>query len=170
MYPKPYIDYLVFFHSFRDYFECHEVLEEYWKEKNKEEIVWVGFIQLAVSMYHYRRNNYVGALKLLKSAINIFNSENTSDYGLDHQKFLKLLKQKQNDITFQHPYEPIQLPIIDEGLLRECRVHSLEQGKEWGKHNSCHDPFIIHKHSLRDRHSVILEREQSLKKKNKDRK
>ncbi len=32
MYPNAYLDYLVYFHGHRDYFECHEVLEEYWKK------------------------------------------------------------------------------------------------------------------------------------------
>ena len=32
VYPEAYIEYLMYFHGNRDYFECHEVLEEYWKE------------------------------------------------------------------------------------------------------------------------------------------
>jgi len=31
MYPEPYLEYLIQFHAERDYFECHEILEEYWK-------------------------------------------------------------------------------------------------------------------------------------------
>ena len=31
-YPEAYTDYLCYFHGARDYFECHEVMEEYWKE------------------------------------------------------------------------------------------------------------------------------------------
>ncbi|MCD2486520.1 DUF309 domain-containing protein, partial [Staphylococcus aureus] len=51
MYPKAYIDYLVEFHATRDYFECHEILEEYWKEDppKKRKRYWVGFIELAVA-------------------------------------------------------------------------------------------------------------------------
>ncbi len=62
MYPKAYIDYLVEFHATRDYFECHEILEEYWKEDppKKRKRYWVGFIQLAVALYHHRRQNTAG--------------------------------------------------------------------------------------------------------------
>ena len=30
-YPEAFISYLIEFHATRDYFECHELLEEYWK-------------------------------------------------------------------------------------------------------------------------------------------
>ncbi|PAD68333.1 hypothetical protein CHH83_14265, partial [Bacillus sp. 7586-K] len=32
MYDQEYIDFLVHFHCDRDYFECHEILEEHWKK------------------------------------------------------------------------------------------------------------------------------------------
>ncbi|WP_133174958.1 DUF309 domain-containing protein, partial [Heyndrickxia sporothermodurans] len=70
--PEAYIEYLVHFHGDRDYFECHELLEEHWKLtdiKNRHS-VWVGLIQLAVSQYHYRRSNIVGAIRLMKKALN----------------------------------------------------------------------------------------------------
>ncbi len=57
MYAKAYIEYLAHFHGTRDYFECHEVLEEHWKAvdpKNRSS-VWVLLIQIAVSMYHARQ-------------------------------------------------------------------------------------------------------------------
>lgn len=52
LYPKAYIDYLVYFHGLRDYFECHEVLEEHWKKDDKAERkkYWVGLIQIAVAL------------------------------------------------------------------------------------------------------------------------
>lgn len=32
VYPEAYVAFLHEFHTTRDYFECHEILEEYWKE------------------------------------------------------------------------------------------------------------------------------------------
>lgn len=32
MYPPEYIEFLYHFHCDRDYFECHEILEELWKK------------------------------------------------------------------------------------------------------------------------------------------
>lgn len=33
MYPTEYIQFLIHFHGDYDYFECHEILEGYWKTK-----------------------------------------------------------------------------------------------------------------------------------------
>ncbi|WP_260405419.1 DUF309 domain-containing protein, partial [Paenibacillus sp. 598K] len=64
IYPDDYIQYLIEFHVTRDYFECHELLEEYWKEQPGDDPfydTWVGLIQIAVSQYHHRRSNHRGA-------------------------------------------------------------------------------------------------------------
>ncbi|WP_218197281.1 DUF309 domain-containing protein, partial [Pseudomonas sp. 2995-1] len=63
-YPDAYIEYLIEFHGTRDYFECHEIMEEYWK-KNKEKH-WHTLIQLAVAIYHERQHNYDGSLRLYR--------------------------------------------------------------------------------------------------------
>ncbi len=73
MYPTEYIQFLIHFHGDYDYFECHEILEEYWKTKprgNRDDYL-VGLIQVAVSLYHQRRTNWNGATKMMKSAITI---------------------------------------------------------------------------------------------------
>ncbi len=86
MYPKAYIDYLVEFHATRDYFECHEILEEFWKEDppKKRKRYWVGFIQLAVALYHHRRQNTAGAKRLMANSIRILQAEHRAveDLGL----------------------------------------------------------------------------------------
>lgn len=73
MYPTEYIQFLIHFHGDYDYFECHEILEGYWKTKprgNRDNYL-VGLIQIAVSLYHHRRSNWNGAEKMMKSAITI---------------------------------------------------------------------------------------------------
>lgn len=73
MYPTEYIQFLIHFHGDYDYFECHEILEEYWKTKprgNRDHYL-VGLIQIAVSLYHQRRANWNGSTKMMKSAITI---------------------------------------------------------------------------------------------------
>ena len=71
-YPKAYILYLVHFHGDRDYFECHEILEEHWKEMDPKDRMshWVGLIQIAVAVYHERRENRQGAIRTLTKATN----------------------------------------------------------------------------------------------------
>lgn len=49
-----------------EYFECHEVLEDVWREQvDPERQLTQGIIQIAVALYHARRDNFAGAEKLL---------------------------------------------------------------------------------------------------------
>ena len=96
MYPKEYIQFLTHFNGDRDYFECHEILEEYWKKSNdlKKDSIWVGFILLAVSRYHHRRGNFKGAKRTLEKAMNILSllDFKQSLLGLDESIFPLLSK------------------------------------------------------------------------------
>ncbi|MCD7033309.1 DUF309 domain-containing protein [Metabacillus sp. GX 13764] len=162
MYPDAYIDYLVHFHGDRDYFECHEVLEEYWKEKPVQErkIVWVGLIQLAVALYHHRRGNFPGALRLMNNAEGIFSAEKTAlkKLGLDESRLLKQITACINKIREDGPYESIDLPIADQSLLNECRKECKNRGMQWGSPSQLENLPLINRHSLRNREDVISER------------
>jgi len=49
-----------------EFYDCHEVLEDVWKDQlNPEKQLTQGIIQVAVALYHSRRDNFVGAEKLL---------------------------------------------------------------------------------------------------------
>jgi uncharacterized protein len=51
----------------REYFECHEVLENAWRaEKGPIREMYRGILQVAVGYYHIQRSNYVGARKMFK--------------------------------------------------------------------------------------------------------
>jgi predicted metal-dependent hydrolase len=51
----------------REYFECHEVLENAWRaEKGPIRELYRGILQVAVGYYHIQRGNYVGARKMFK--------------------------------------------------------------------------------------------------------
>jgi predicted metal-dependent hydrolase len=51
----------------RQYFECHEVLENTWRaEKGPVRELYRGILQVAVGYYHIQRGNYVGARKMFK--------------------------------------------------------------------------------------------------------
>ena len=52
------------------FFECHEVLEETWLEASGEQRTFLqGLIQVAVAFYHLRRENLVGASRLLTAGM-----------------------------------------------------------------------------------------------------
>ncbi|MBM7661165.1 putative metal-dependent hydrolase [Bacillus mesophilus] len=162
MYPKPYIDYLVHFHGDRDYFECHEVLEEYWKEDDKynRKNYWVAFIQIAVSLYHQRRSNFNGSFKMMKNALAILNNEESAvkKLGLDYNQLLLTVEKRLKDIENKQPYTSIFLPITDTDLISECEKESQLRGIQWGSVSDLADHFLLNKHSLRNRDEVIEER------------
>nr|WP_307342000.1 DUF309 domain-containing protein [Caldalkalibacillus uzonensis] len=161
MYPKAYVDYLIHFHASRDYFECHEVLEEYWKSQPDREPVWVGLIQVAVALYHHRRGNFNGAAKMLASARQILDREQgaVQKLGLDPSALIKQLTEQLNDIQDLKPYTSFNLPITDPQLLQHCRQVCQENNLTWGTRSDPDNAFLIHKHKLRDRSDVIRERE-----------
>lgn len=50
-----------------EYFDCHETLEEVWRELNADEKeITQAIIQIAVAYYHLLNSNSEGARKLLK--------------------------------------------------------------------------------------------------------
>lgn len=51
----------------RDWFECHETLEDLWiAEKGEVRIFYQGVLQIAVALHHWRNGNYGGATGLLE--------------------------------------------------------------------------------------------------------
>jgi uncharacterized protein len=168
LYPDQYIQFLAHFNGDRDYFECHELLEEYWKESNdrKKDSIWVGFIQLAVSRYHHRRGNYIGAKRTLEKAITILSLQECKPdlLGLDANILFPLLSKLINQIDRQLSYQSIDLPITDPILLEASVKACKNKGFVWGQESDLQDDLIVHKHKLRDRSIIIKERMEARKK------
>ncbi len=172
MYPKEYIQFLVHFHGDQDFFECHEILEEYWKKvdnRNKESL-WVAFILMAVSAYHHRRENYKGAEKTLKKSKLLFEKfkEDIDKIGLDGTKLIIVLQKQENFIEQKQRFHPYHLPISDLSLLNHCIEIANSMGMSW-KNSEIIPPNIIHRHLTRDRSLVIQEREKAIQKRQKNR-
>ncbi|EIT86509.1 hypothetical protein A374_03024 [Fictibacillus macauensis ZFHKF-1] len=151
MYPQAYLDYLTHFAS-RDYFECHEVLEEHWKSEGMENDLWVGLIQLAVGLYHERRGNHKGARRMLTSALKKLEQHQSSlqSLGIDRPRLLSLLKKRVSTYNEDQLFIDFDLPLEDQ-ILRTHYESSLQP-------SNLNDDSLIHKHSLRDRSDVIQER------------
>ncbi|WP_419956232.1 DUF309 domain-containing protein [Neobacillus niacini] len=166
MYPAQYIEFLAHFNGDRDYFECHEILEEYWKESNdkSKDSTWVGFILLAVSRYHHRRRNFNGAKRTLEKAIKIFSGHDRelNLLGLDCDLIFPLLTKLLAQAANEESYQTITLPISDPLLLEACIKECENKGFNWGQESNFDDESIIHRHMLRDRTDVIKERMKAL--------
>jgi hypothetical protein len=64
--------YLKFFDLFneRDFYECHEVLEDLWMETvDENRLYYQGLIQTATAFYHLENGNLAGARKLFESGL-----------------------------------------------------------------------------------------------------
>lgn len=164
-YPEAYIDYLIYFHAERDYFECHEVMEQFWKDHPGDPLAstYVGLIQIAVSMYHQRRGNYKGAEKMLSQSLRNVTEQGMRQLGLDPILMRERLVGRLADLhnNAQPVYSDMDLPIADPELAARCLELSTERKLTWQCSSNLGDTYLIHKHTLRDRRSVIEERERS---------
>jgi uncharacterized protein len=154
-----YIEYCTYFNGNRDYFECHEVLEEYWKEiaPGERDHPLVGYIQVATGMYHWRRENYSGAERMLSKAFLIFKRSADSPFveKIQLAKFMERITESIQLVQQNCVFQPFELEITDEKL----KLIVSEKIQELLPVD--HD-FIVHKHMLRDRSDVISARAKSL--------
>lgn len=165
MYSKAYIDYLIHFHTDRDYFECHEILEEYWKQDtiiNRKQFL-VALIQVAVGMYHYRNRNLNGARKVFNKSIYYIylQIEELSKLDINTDLLLQLIKTQIEQIDSKVPYKSINLPLND-NLLHYCLQYCRENHLNWGLQSDISNNELIYKHKLRDRSEIITERNNQL--------
>ena len=159
-----FIDYCSYFNGNQDYFECHEVLEEYWKEilRSDKNHPLVGYIQLATSMYHWRRQNLAGALKTLKKAYKNFQENNNSpffDY-IDYDSLINNCRSSIVKLEQDCPFEAFELQIINQELqtLVSNKIRILPK-------DSYH--YLLNKHMLRDRSDILNARDFKRNQKNK---
>ena len=51
----------------REWFECHETVEDLWiGSEGEERDFYQGLIQIAIALHHWRNGNFGGAMSLLK--------------------------------------------------------------------------------------------------------
>lgn len=88
LYDPLYIRFLYQFNVKRDYFECHELLEELWLEEGRSPLLQ-GLLQVAVSLYHHRNGNPNGAVKLFRQALDKLESYPANMLGIDLGKLVE---------------------------------------------------------------------------------
>ncbi len=161
--PEAYVRFLAHYHGDRDFFECHELLEEYWKEHPSSPYrnEWVGLIQAAVGMYHYRRGNAAGAKKSFAGALRRYNPERLRELGLDAERWTELLTTALHRAEIGAPYRDVDLPIDDESLLAKAKAACASFGADWGAPSRMEDLELLHRHARRDRSDVIEARRQA---------
>ncbi|SFS77596.1 DUF309 domain-containing protein [Marininema halotolerans] len=119
-YSPLYVQFLYHFNVDRDYFECHEVLEELWMEEGREPL-FQGLLQVAVALYHHRNDNENGARKLLKGALEKLVDYPKDALGIDLDQLrtdaATYLEQLERS-TSTHPYlfHHLNIKILDSQL------------------------------------------------------
>ncbi|WP_431799050.1 DUF309 domain-containing protein [Halobacillus andaensis] len=155
MYPYPYIKFLAHFHGTRDYFECHEVLEDHWKEvaPGQRNSVWVLLIQLAVTLYHHRRGNWKGAGILINKTIEKLpaNREHLSSLGINVNDFQELLLLEKDTIEKRNTYQSLSIPIYDPALKEEVVSLCNKWEVSYGLPSDLNDERLIHRHQRKFR-------------------
>lgn len=163
VYPEAYIQYLVHFHGTRDYFECHEVLEDEWKKdpQGERKNYWRALIQIAVALYHWRRKNFKGATRSVTHALNNMESQEKAitQLALDPTLLKNQLQRVREAIAEEKSYKSINLPIMDQALTEQCMERCRQKGCVMGNPSDLSDNQLLHKHQLPNREEIISRRE-----------
>ncbi|NOU97919.1 DUF309 domain-containing protein [Paenibacillus sp. LMG 31456] len=103
---------MYYFNVERDYFECHEVMEELWLEEGRAPL-YQGLLQVAVGLYHHSNGNVSGAIKLFTAALEKLVNSRQPRLGInlehlvqDSKLYLSRLEQLE-----QEPFEFYDLDI-----------------------------------------------------------
>lgn len=154
---QQYLDFLFEFHMTRDYFECHEIMEAYWKKQPtfpEKKTAEVALLQLSVSLYHWRRGNYEGALQeikrvqanlefALKDLVEVYDLAGL-DFAEDISDLVYLIETRQE-------YYDYNLPLEKQVLKAYCEEFELLAS--WQAPSPMDDQAIIDHHLPQYRHN-----------------
>lgn len=159
-----FVKFIVYFNQNQDFFECHEVLEEYWNEipNRTKEHPLTAYILLATGLYHWRRKNHSGALRTLKKASQKM-GEMPAQYpsfteGIDFNTLFKNVQNAIQSIERKESFIPFAIGITSHKL--KTLVKAAEPLMNLLPENS---EMLIHKHKLRDRSDIIQLRDEKKK-------
>jgi len=126
MFHRLYIEFIYYFNIERDYYECHEVMEEYWMLEGKNKLLQ-ALLQVAVGLHHFRNQNINGAIKLLEQALDKKNDRWDGYLGIDHKTLFEqstfYLRQLYNYEKNPFPFYNLTIRITDpvlQQLVEEC--------------------------------------------------
>lgn len=114
-----YLAYVVYFNRDRDYFECHEVMEELWLENGRSSLLQ-GLLQAAVGLHHWDNGNRSGAVKLMTAALEKLGAHDGDvALGLDLAALRRSLEERLEALArrpLDAPFRAFELRIVDDGL------------------------------------------------------
>ncbi|MCY9664143.1 DUF309 domain-containing protein [Paenibacillus alginolyticus] len=111
-YDRLYVAYLYYFNDQRDYFECHEVMEELWLEEGRSPL-YQGLLQVAVGLYHHANGNVSGSIKLFSAGLDKLAPYPADTLGIDLERLIRDSGEYLNKLmrVEQEPFAPYDLTI-----------------------------------------------------------
>lgn len=111
-----YLEFIDTFQAERDFFKCHEILEEVWIEETKCETrkhVSINLLLISVGLYHWRNKNFKGAIQVLENSLNNYDevSEDIEKINIDSKCLKQVVLNVIERLKSQKDYEEIYLPI-----------------------------------------------------------
>lgn len=129
-----YWAFISYFNTDRDYFECHEVMEELWLEEGRHPLLQ-GLLQAAVGLHHWGNDNLTGAVKLTEAGLAKLSPFGDVALGLDLARLreemaitLALLTERPTDA----PFRTYELVVTDEPLAASVRTWERGREREYG--------------------------------------
>ncbi|MBW5445110.1 DUF309 domain-containing protein [Cohnella sp. CFH 77786] len=113
-----FVDFVRHYNGDRDYFECHELMEELWLEEGRHPLLQ-GLLQAAVGLYHWSNGNRSGAVKLMQQSRRKLEGYPERVAGLDLDDLRECLDRSLKALLEQPesaPFEPFELIIVDPDL------------------------------------------------------
>lgn len=121
-YDRLYVQFLVYFNIRRDYFECHEVMEELWLEEGRSPL-YQGLLQIAVGLYHHQNGNISGSRKLFQAGIDKLEAYPPEVLGIDLESLLtdarQYVRRLENWEQSPFDYYDLDIVLLDPQLIEE---------------------------------------------------
>ncbi|MEQ7054285.1 DUF309 domain-containing protein [Paenibacillaceae sp. P-4] len=124
-YDRLYIQFIKLFNEERDYYQCHDVMEELWLEEGRKPLLQ-GLLQVAVGLHHFQNGNRPGAIKLLTAALQKLDAYPDIIMGIDLEQLRndseETLDKLCNCDASLPPFQDLTIRIVDKelGALIEC--------------------------------------------------
>ncbi len=101
----------------REFFACHDVLEEIWNETfGAERNFYQGLIHAAVSLFHFEGGNLGGARKMYESTVSYLSPYSPQCQGIDLNAFLNDYETCFSELIAPHPTYPSGV-MLNEDLI-----------------------------------------------------
>ncbi len=133
---RRFLQFMRYFNETRDYFECHEVLEELWIDtgvRTKKHVLPL-LILISTSLYHWRRGNLCGAEKTMRNALKRFDEVEWDEPHIDKTLLYNQCEHALQSIERQMAFRPFVIE-TDPSLL--WRRVTIEEAPEH---------ILLHKH------------------------